>query len=108
MTMISENIKRLRKAKKLSQKRLAHISGVSFRTIQNVEAEISDSGASALAALSDSLGVTIDELVRGNMAHKNSKPTVEEALKVVREALAVPGTFEQICTVLSSVPTKLK
>lgn len=61
---ITENLKYLRQERAgISQKKLAADSGVSFRTIQNIEAGLSDGGAENLAAIAGVLNVSVDRLV---------------------------------------------
>lgn len=106
-TDIASNLKRLRKERgDLSQKKLAAISGVSFRTIQNVESEISDSGAFSLVSLADALGCTVDELVRKNLTTKAS-PTVESLSKIISDQEKRLQEFEIKTRVLSRISPDL-
>ena len=78
---ISSAMKRIREEMRLSQKGLAELSGVSFRTIQDAEKGKTDLGAAKIVALADTFKVSLDELLRG---HKTSAETTPaEALTVL-------------------------
>jgi len=62
-SVFSRNLVRLRKSKHLTQEALAHRTGFTRFLIAFYETKASDPPASALIALSQALGVTIEELV---------------------------------------------
>lgn len=56
-------LKEIRKEQNLSVRKLSELSGVSLRTIQDLEAR-GDGRVSTLIKLADALQVTLDELCR--------------------------------------------
>lgn len=61
------NLKSIRNDQKLSQAKLSQLSGVSLRTIQDIEKR-DDCRVSTAIILADALGVTLDELCRTEKA----------------------------------------
>ena len=62
--MLSANIKKLRKQKKLSQDKLARLSDIPYNTLVKIESGKSNNPTFAtLSKLADALEVSIDELV---------------------------------------------
>jgi transcriptional regulator with XRE-family HTH domain len=60
---MSERLKRLRKAKGLTQQDLANAAGVSISVVVQIESgKITDPRASTLRGLAEQLGVTLDDL----------------------------------------------
>ena len=57
------NLKQIRQTKSLSMKKLADLSGVPLRTIEDIERRDSCRVSTAIK-LADTLGVTLDELCR--------------------------------------------
>jgi len=65
MSSIAQNIKRLRKAKKLSQERLARLANVANNTIIKIEAgKNKNPTLDTLKKISRVFNVSIDELIR--------------------------------------------
>ena len=65
MSSIAKNLKRLRKAKKLSQKRLARLADVANNTIIKIEAEKNKNPTlDTLTKISRALNVSVDELIK--------------------------------------------
>lgn len=61
--ILSENIKKLRKQKKLSQDKLARIADIPYNTLVKIESGKSNNPTfETLLKLSDALEVSIDEL----------------------------------------------
>lgn len=60
-----KNLTRIRKHKKISQEELAFIVGVSRQTIYTWETDIASPNVLMLKKLSETLDVSIDELVTG-------------------------------------------
>lgn len=82
---ISQNLKGRRRSLGLTQK---DFPGVSFRTIQNIEAGISDGGASELAIIADKLGVSVDDLI-GRRGVDLKEMTRKQALNVLIQAISI-------------------
>lgn len=61
------NLKSIRNDQKFSQAKLSQLSGVSLRTIQDIEKR-DDCRVSTAIILADALGVTLDELCRTEKA----------------------------------------
>lgn len=61
--MYGERLKLLRKEKKVPQKELADLLGISIRGYQFYESEVNEPNVKVLTALADFYGVTIDYLV---------------------------------------------
>lgn len=59
----AENLKKFRKAKKISQTELADYLGISQRTVSHYENETAQPSLENLCQLADILEVSIDELV---------------------------------------------
>ncbi len=65
----------LRKAKGMTQKELAERVGVSDKTVSHWERDESAPDISVLPVLADIFGVTVDELLRGEKAPADAKPS---------------------------------
>ena len=62
--MLAQNLKKLRKQKKLSQEKLARVIDISYNTISKIEAgKAKNPTISTLSRLADFFGISIDELV---------------------------------------------
>jgi len=62
--MLSENIKKIRKKKGLSQDKLAKVADVTHTTLVKIESGANDNPTiKTLKKIADALGVTLDELV---------------------------------------------
>lgn len=61
--LYGERLKLLRKEKKVPQKELADLLGISIRGYQFYESEVNEPNVKVLTALADFYGVTIDYLV---------------------------------------------
>jgi len=59
----SENLSRLRKERKLTQKEVAAGTGLSWRGYQNYELGLREPGMTALISLADFFDLSLDELV---------------------------------------------
>ena len=71
---LSESLKRLRKARALSQQKLAEAAGVSLIVVTSAEQDPEkDPSMSSLVKLADALGVTIDELIGRTPPQKHLK-----------------------------------
>ena len=65
MSSISNNLKRLRKNKKLSQERLARLAGVANNTIIKIEAgKNKNPTLDTLKKISGVFGIKVDDLIR--------------------------------------------
>ena len=65
--MLAENIRRLRKNKGLSQEKLARLADISNNTLIKIEQGIAkEPTITTVSKLASALGVSIDELVKGN------------------------------------------
>ena len=65
--MLSENIRRLRKKKGLSQEKLARLADISNNTLIKIEQGIAkEPTITTVSKLASALGVSIDELVKGS------------------------------------------
>jgi len=63
--MLSENIKKLRKQKKLSQDKLARLADIPYNTLIKIESgRSSNPTLETLTKIADALGVSLDELAR--------------------------------------------
>ena len=85
---VGQRIARLRKAKGLSQEKLAEKTGVSSQAVSKWENDQSCPDISLLPQLSKLLGVTVDELLTGNgnevrmVSAEQKKPLEELTLRV--------------------------
>jgi transcriptional regulator with XRE-family HTH domain len=65
--MLAENIRRLRKKKGLSQEKLARLADISNNTLIKIEQEVAkEPTITTVTKIASALGVSIDELVKGN------------------------------------------
>lgn len=71
---IGQNLKNLRKEKKLSQKELAELAGITERTIYNYEKEKQTPKPRVLNKLADALNVSADILINGAPLNIQSSP----------------------------------
>ena len=63
--MLSENIKKYRKKKNLSQDNLAREAGVTYSTLSKIEAGYNQNpGVQTVQKIAIALGVTIDDLMK--------------------------------------------
>jgi len=63
--MLSENIKKLRKKKGISQDKLAKLADVTLTTLVKIESGVNDNPTiKTLKKIADALGVSLDELVK--------------------------------------------
>lgn len=62
--MLAQNVKKLRKNKKLSQDKLARLADISYNTLVKIEAgRANNPTVKTLSRLADVFGVSIDELL---------------------------------------------
>lgn len=75
-------LKRLRKARKLTQQNIADFLGLPLRTYQNYEREVREADSDILCKLADLYGVTLDELF-GRQAHESQRDLSPDELNLV-------------------------
>ena len=63
MLTIGKAMRKCRRAKRISQKKLSDASGIEISSISRYEREITFPGILSLVALADALGVSLDEYV---------------------------------------------
>lgn len=84
--IIAENIKMLRKEKKLTQQQLADLTGITLRSIRNYENAIHEPNAKSMSSLENFFDVSASFL-RGETAQRN--PTMqwddEEIMEEIRK-----------------------
>jgi transcriptional regulator with XRE-family HTH domain len=69
--MLAQNVRKLRKQKKLSQEKLARLADISYNTIVKIEAGKAENPTfETLSKLADAFSVSIDELVGRNNKKK--------------------------------------
>jgi DNA-binding XRE family transcriptional regulator len=70
--MLAQNLKKLRKQRKLSQEKLARLADISYNTIIKIEAgKANNPTFQTLSKLADAFGVSMDELAgRNNKKNK--------------------------------------
>lgn len=83
------NIRRLRKAAKLTQAQLAEKAGIPRATLANMEQEGSNPGIQSVVAVAKALSVGLDELLSPSPEHRYYKVTPEE----MQEYRAENGRF---------------
>jgi transcriptional regulator with XRE-family HTH domain len=67
--MISQNVRRIRKAKELSQDRLAKLAGITLTTLVKIESGANDNPTiKTLKKIADALEVTVNDLLEGESA----------------------------------------
>ena len=84
MTTLGENLKKIRKAKKMTQKELAQKSGVKQSVISDLETGNAKSTGSILE-LANALGVTAEELKKGEKVQLVGFGTFEVSERAARE-----------------------
>jgi transcriptional regulator with XRE-family HTH domain len=71
--MLAQNVKKLRKQKKLSQEKLARLADISYNTVVKIEAGKAENPTfETLSKLADAFGISMDELA-GRNNRKNKK-----------------------------------
>lgn len=101
MTAMAENLRCLRKSKNLTQKELSNLSGVSCNSITNYETDRrTDPPVSVTIKLADALGVSIDQLARGQIhsAHdeEQEKMKLWDLMVVPRYDMAGTSEAEEL------------
>lgn len=81
--MLGNNIKELRKAKRMTQKELADTLHVSQQTVGSWETERAIPGADTLAQLADYFGVTTDYLLGRSEKKSSSEEQETKDLKKI-------------------------
>ena len=62
--MLSENVKKIRKQRELSQDKLAKLAGITLTTLVKIEAGANDNPTlKTLKSLADALEVTVNDLI---------------------------------------------
>ena len=62
--MLSENVKRIRRQKGLSQDKLAKAAGITLTTVVKIESGANDNPTlKTLRSLAEALGVTVNDLI---------------------------------------------
>ena len=70
--MLSKNIKKLRKKKKLSQDKLAKLADVTLTTLVKIESGANDNPTiKTLKKIADALEVTVDDLLENDTEKRN-------------------------------------
>ena len=70
--MLSENIKKFRKKKKLSQDKLAKLADVTLTTLVKIESGVNDNPTiKTIKKIADALEVTVDDLLENNNEKRN-------------------------------------
>ena len=70
--MLSKNIKKLRKKKKLSQDKLAKLADVTLTTLVKIESGVNDNPTiKTLKKIADALEVTVDDLLENDTEKRN-------------------------------------
>jgi transcriptional regulator with XRE-family HTH domain len=71
--MLAQNVRKLRKQKKLSQEKLARLADISYNTVVKIEAGKAENPTfETLSKLADAFGISMDELA-GRNNRKNKK-----------------------------------
>jgi len=64
--MLGENIKKIRKKRKLTQDRLARIADIPYTSITKIETGVIKSpSVQTVAKIAKALGISVDELIKG-------------------------------------------
>ncbi len=87
--MISENIRHLRKARKLSQKELAELLGVSNKTVSKWETGLGLPDIQMIVPLSQALGVSTDAILKEHPAAAAPAGPPPERKQQLREGLTL-------------------
>lgn len=71
--MISENVRRIRKAKKLSQDKLAKLASITLTTLVKIESGANDNPTiKTLKKIADALEVTVNDLLGTDLGKLSS------------------------------------
>lgn len=105
---LSENIKRLRHEKGVTQENLADYLGVSFQSISNWERSESYPDITLLPMIAVYFGVTVDELLGMNKAQAQRK--TEEYLEFYESMRYkdTPLTYEKFCDAVKEFPADFR
>ena len=83
--MMLEEMRNIRKQKKLSMKQLGEMVGVAEVTISTYETGRSEPSLSVLCGIADALDCSLDLLVRGKEKDRPFGRSIEDLLKIFRE-----------------------
>lgn len=67
--LIGKRVRETRKQQKISQERLAELTGVSAGYISHIETARKKASLSILIRIANALGITVDELLNGNQIY---------------------------------------
>lgn len=67
--LIGKRVRETRKQQKISQERLAELTGVSAGYISHIETARKKASLSILICIANALGITVDELLNGNQIY---------------------------------------
>ena len=105
--ILAENIRSARKAKRWTQTRLAVEAGISFRGLQDIEAEKNQPRKDTIEAIAGALGTTVTALYSASATTKTpateltpetlraiQDATKASVLAAIEESKGLPGKFE--------------
>jgi len=98
LSVFSRNLRRIRKAKGLSQYDLADKTGISQRMIYHYENHVSEPPLSKIATIAQSLGVTISDLLEDPAAESvvSAAHFDTRSLKKLQDILSLPSNDRAI------------
>ena len=89
MATIGQRVRAARVAATLSQAQLAQRVGVAQAAISRIERdETRDPGVLIVAGIARALDLSLDELVEGNVLARAPRPSLEERVAALEDALA--------------------
>ncbi|WP_084621033.1 helix-turn-helix domain-containing protein [Paracoccus aminophilus] len=94
--MIGEEIKRLRRSAKLTQRDLAAQLDVSYQQVQKYELAVNRLPASTLFEIAKIFGVSVSDLYLQTGEEATIDPLLESALELVRLYQSIPENFRPL------------
>lgn len=96
--LIGKRVRETRKQQKISQERLAELTGVSVGYISHIETARKKASLSILIRIANALGITVDELLNGNQIYNpNDYQTDIDQIMDDCSLLEKRMIFELIC-----------
>lgn len=96
--LIGKRVRETRKQQKISQERLAELTGVSAGYISHIETARKKASLSILIRIANALGITVDELLNGNQIYNpNDYQTDIDQIMDDCSLLEKRMIFELIC-----------
>lgn len=104
-TIIGSRIREIRKSKKMTQEKLAELSGVEPSNISHIERAATKLSLQTLVSIANALDVTLDEIVYNNL-----NKSTHVSIKLIDELLAdcSPDELKALAEVIKTTKNVLR